>query len=171
MKYLNLFMLASLFLSACVFSDKPKVENLVIYDDNEVEDNGIKIQGDSITVNTVMGDFRLFYKVSEILTPKVSSFGLLGSIEDCKIDKEIFLNIQKLDTTAIISYERLDIRSFESLITERYRGTYCINSFYLKEIRRDSIVFGVELCKFDQIECLDVDLVIQDTGEKKYILV
>mgnify|MGYP001327134496 FL=1 len=45
---------------------------------------------------------------------------------------------------------------------------YFIDSFCLKEVHRDSVVFNVKICMFEQEFCQDVDLKVKDDGSIVY---
>lgn len=152
MKYLNLCIILSVVLSACVFSEKPKTEYLAENIENNSEE--LKIQGDSITVDTVIGDFRLFYKLYEI--------------KGKKKNKEVLLNIQQLDTTNIISYKKLTADDFVKDFKTENVKEFQIDTFYLKEVQADFVVFCAELYKFEEQDRIEVDLLIDTTGAMSY---
>ena len=153
-----------MFLSACVFSEKPSTEYL---SENSVahEEKPIKQLGDSIRVDTVIGDFRLFYRVSEVLDSNIPQ-----PEKDRILDKEILLNVQKLDTTTVVSNKHLTVADFCSAL-EKDKEKYYIDSFYLKEVKQDSLLFGVELRLLKQVDdkqIIDMELVVEGNGDLVY---
>lgn len=155
MKYLNFCIILLTVLSACVFSEKPKTEYLA--ENNEGNSEELKILGDSITVDTVIGDFRLFYKVYEIK----------GEMQEKK-NKEILLNIQQLDTTNIVSYKKLTTDDFMKDFKIADVKGFQIDTFYLKEVQADFVVFCAELYRVEERDRIEVDLLIDKTGAMSY---
>lgn len=159
-------------LSACVFSGKPKTEFLAESEDISLKKDTEKFVGDSITVDTVIGDFRLFYKVSE---KKNMDSASMNRLEEDKrdihrVDKEILLNIQKLDTTTVVSNKRLTKNDFCPILGNVREDDYCIDVFFLKEVNKGSIVFGIELIKLEEEKTIDMELTVSEKGEMNYIL-
>lgn len=171
MKYLNLLIISIIILSSCGFSGTPKKQQELEDDGNIAHNN--KLLGDSITVDTVIGDFKVFYRVSEIVDTNLVSFSCNEDVsvsEVYKVDKTILLNIQKIDTTSVIAYKTIGLSDFESVIPKVKEKGYVIDSFYLKEVAQNAVIFGANLCVFAKETCEEIDIYIDKNGTMKYML-
>lgn len=175
MKYLNFIIIFLMFLSSCVLSGKPEMQHELNSNENTMQNSGYYHTqlGDSITVDTVIGDFKVFYRISEVVDTNLvaSSCDEDTSIREVyKIDKTILLNIQKVDTTSIVAYKTITISDFDSVIPKAKDQGYLIDSFYLKEVAQNSVIFGAKLCMFDKNLCTDIDVFIDKNGVVSYML-
>lgn len=161
MKLLNISILL-LLLSSCIFSGKPDQQAL-LQDElaSCIKDKQSKFIRDSIKVNMVIGDYKVFYKISEYEHPRDPS----PTFDENKItDKTILLNIQKTDTTSVLAYATMDINDFTLVLDNEKAEDYFIDSFCLKEVNKDSVVFNARLCMFDKEISKSVDLTVKDNG-------
>lgn len=163
MKHFNIFILLMMVLSSCVFGDKPDKAQLQFADNMEGNNTKGAFIRDSIKVNTTIGDFHVFYRISEFESIRNKLADRYNN-ETEEVYKTILLNIQKTDTTSILAYKTIDIIDFNPILEKQDRGKYFIDSFYLKEVNRDSIVFNTKLCMFDENLCQNIDLMIKDNG-------
>lgn len=165
MKLLNISILI-LLLSSCVFSGKP--DKIALQDKatvNTIEKTeGIFIR-DSIKVNMEIGDFKVFYKISEYEHPKNHPS---VSDENKITNKTILINVQKIDTTSIVPYKIVDINDFAQILKEDNIEELFIDHFCLKEVNKDSLVFNAKLCMFEGNLCKSVDLMIKENGDIIY---
>lgn len=162
------------FLAACTFSDISQ-KNIVVENTNAIYDkeSAIRRLGDSITVDTVIGNFKVFYRVSDVVDTLIVSSSCeekQSTKEIEKTDKVILLNIQRNDSTSIVAYKTLTIDDFECVISKVKELDYQIESFYLKEVAQNSIIFGAKLCKFDTENCRDIDIFIDKNGSLNFFL-
>ena len=74
------------FLAACTFSDTSQ-KNIAVENTNAIYDkeSAIRRLGDSITVDTVIGNFKVFYRVSDVVDTLIVS----SSCEEKQSTKEI----------------------------------------------------------------------------------
>ena len=161
MKLLNLSILL-LLASSCVFSVKPDGQALQMDElAGCVNAAHRKFIRDSVKVDVTIGDYQVFYRISEYEHPKNIS---READENRITDKIILLNIQKTDTTSVVAYKTMDINDFTLVLKDEKAEDYFIDSFGLKEVTRDSVVFIAKLCMFDGDLVRNVDLTIKDNG-------
>lgn len=162
-------------LSSCVFSGSPKTLSEV---DSKLEhnsDESFVLLGDSITVDTLIGDFKVFYRVRNIVNSPNQATNAISITTDnnensLKVDKRILLNIQEKDSTSIVAYKTISIDDFYDVLPDAKECNFLIETFCLKEVTLNSLVFDVKLCKFDDDLFHKVDLIIDKKGAFKYIL-
>lgn len=174
MKYLNysiIYLMLFVFLCACKFTDSAQTEYVRM---DESSGYTLAHCGDSITVDTIIGDFKIFYRVSEhadtVLT--MSSCNEGASTQDMlKIDRSVLLNIQRTDTTSLVTYEYVNVDDFECVVSNARGQGYLLESFSLKEVGLYSIIFEAKLCMFGTDICKVVDIFIDKNGKLNYFLV
>ncbi len=173
MKYLNytiIYLMLLVLICACKFSDSSQTRSLSNAETCEVLSTQM---GDSITVDTVIGDFKVFYRVSEHIDTALVPLTCNEDIsmqEVPKIDRSVLINIQRSDSTSIVAYETINIFDFECVIGDVRDQDYQLQSFSLKEVGQNSIIFGAKLCMFGTDICKDVDIFIDKNGTLNYFL-
>lgn len=165
MKLLNISILVILF-SSCIFSGKPDQQALLDKTTVNIGENRVEaFMRDSIKVNMEIGDFKVFYRISEYEHPRDNS----SILSKNKItNKKILLNIQKKDTTSVVSYKMMDINDFAQILNEDNTEELFIDNFCLKEVNKDSLVFNAKLCMFGNNLCRDIELKIKENGDMIY---
>lgn len=156
----------SFLLGSCIFSKK--TDQLVLQSDaieECVQSSKVGFIRDSMVVNMEIDDYQVFYRISEYKHHAKQSS---QSPKEDVIDKRILLNIQKTDTTSILAYKTLEISDFSPVFDEDDMNKYFIDSFCLKEVHKDSVVFNVKICMFEQQFCQEVDLKVKDDGAIVY---
>lgn len=155
---------------ACKFSDSSQTKS----EPNVEASQKLSIQlGDSITVDTIIGDYKVFYRVCEhidtALVPSTCNEDV-SMQEVLKIDRSVLLNIQRSDSTSVVAYKSINVDDFEGVISNVRKQDYLIQSFCLKEVGQNSIIFGAKLCMFGTDICKDVDIFIDKNGALNYFL-
>lgn len=173
MRYLNYTIINLMLLAlicACKFSDSSQPKSL----SNAETSEALSMEmGDSITVDTVIGDLKVFYRVSEhidtTLVPSTCNEDM-SMQEVLKIDRSVLINIQRSDSTSVVAYKSVNLDDFESVISNVRQQNYILESFSLKEVGQNSIIFGAKLCMFGTDICKDVDIFIDKNGMLNYFL-
>lgn len=137
--------------SACVFSIKDE-DRVLFVENTERHTSLTKPFGDSITVSTIIDNFRLYYKISEVTD------------ESQRPGKEILMNIQTLDMKNVVSNKNITISDFCSSLDILSNDDCFIDLFYLKEVKKDSVIFGAEICRFSEDARVFVELRIGEDG-------
>lgn len=160
-----------IFLSSCVLSSSLK-EPIRTSEKEPVDDYLSLSVRDSITVDTVVGDYKVFYRVSELIDEGVEldNRGKASVGDSHAKNKIVLLNIQHLDTTSVVAFKTIEVLDFECVVPNANDDGYSIESFCLKEVRQNFLVFGVKLCKFDKDFCKNVELFVDKSGRFNYII-